>query len=353
MDSTYTSVNSLLARFDHLSRQMGFRATDTDQFAIWRTALRAELRKLIGLDRFGTGDPDPEVVERVQEDGYRRDTLLLQTETGVTMPVYVLIPDDTRTASPDGRLPVVVAPHGHGFGGIQSVAGLKEIEAVAARIEACNCDYGLQLVREGFIVFCPEARGFGRRRESMSQGEENFMHSSCAQLNNMGIPLGVTVTGMWTHDLIQLLDYIERRPDCDADRIGCAGLSGGGLQTLWLSALDDRIRCSVISGYFYGVRDSLLVLSGNCSCNYVPGLWEKVDMGDIGALIAPRPILVETGNRDSLNGERGVANVVEQLEITRSAYALFGKEREVHHDVFDGEHMWHGAQALPFLKSQV
>jgi dienelactone hydrolase len=353
MDKNYTSMNSFLSRFDHLSRQMGFKATDSEQFSVWRTALRAELRRLIGLDRLGMCDPKAEIVERVQKDGYRRDKLLLQTEDGVTMPVYVLIPDDTTAASSDGRLPVMVAPHGHGFGGMHSVAGLSEIDAVAARIQACNCDYGLQLVREGFIVFCPEARGFGQRRESLSQGDENFMHSSCAQLNSMATPLGITVTGMWTHDLARLLDYIEGRTDCDAGRIGCAGLSGGGLQTLWLAALDDRIRCSVISGYFYGVKDSLLVLSGNCSCNYVPGLWEKVDMGDIGALIAPRPILVETGSRDDLNGERGVTNVVEQLEITKRAYALFGREDDVQHDIFDGEHMWHGTKALPFLKSFV
>ena len=42
--------------------------------------------------------------------------------------------------------------------------------------------------------------------------------------------------------------------------------------------------------------------AGNCSCNYVPHLFEHVDMGDVGALIAPRPLLVETGTHDDLNG---------------------------------------------------
>ena len=350
MSKTYGSMDSFLKRFDNLSRQMGFRAKTIEEFRMWKTALRSELRRIIGLDRLDRSDPEPELVESVEKDGYRRDKVLIQTEDGIIMPVFVLIPNETKEASADGELPVMLAPHGHGFGGMYSVAGLAEIPEIAPRIVECNCDYGLQLVREGFIVFCPEARGFGQRRESGSQGPENMLSSSCAQLNKMAMPFGITVTGMWTHDLMCLLDYIENRDDCDARRIGCAGLSGGGLQTLWLSALDDRIQCAVISGYFYGVKDSLLVLSGNCSCNYVPGLWEKVDMGDIAALIAPRPILVETGDKDSLNGKREITNVIEQVDITRQAYALYGREEDVRHDIFDGKHMWNGIEAIPFLK---
>ena len=353
MEEKYVSMDSFLQRFDNVSGQMRFREKTVAEFIIWRTAVRSELCRLIGLDRLGTCEPNPQIVERVDKIGYRQDKLLLQTEDGIIMPIYVLIPDVAVAQSANGKSPVVVAPHGHGFGGMHAVSGIREVPEVAARIEECNCDYGLQLVKEGFIVFCPEARGFGQRRESLSQGKDKFLQSSCAQLNKMAMPLSITVTGMWVHDLMRLLDYIESREDCDSDRIGCAGLSGGGLQTLWLSALDDRIRCAVISGYFYGVRDSLLVQSGNCSCNYITGLWEKVDMGDIGALIAPRPILVETGNRDGLNGSRGIDNVIEQLHVTRQAYAVHGAEENVHHDIFDGEHMWHGVESIPFLKSRV
>ena len=73
-------------------------------------------------------------------------------------------------------------------------------------------------------------------------------------------------------------------------------------------------------------------------------------MGDIAALIAPRPLLIETGARDPLNGERGVVNVVEQLAITGQAYGLLGAQGRLAHDLFDGEHMWHGEQAIPWLE---
>lgn len=176
------------------------------------------------------------------------------------------------------------------------------------------------------------------------------MECTCKELNQMAIPLGLTVTGMWVWDLMRLLDYIETREDCDTARIGVGGLSGGGQQSLWLAALDDRIAAAAVSGYFYGYHDALLVLNENCSCNYVPHLWETVDMGDLGALIAPRPLIVETGDRDSLNGPRGAINAAEQFEVTRRAYRLLGAEACCRHRICPGEHRWYGGETYSFLE---
>ncbi len=158
---------------------------------------------------------------------------------------------------------------------------------------------------------------------------------------------------MWAWDLHRLIDYARSRRDCRADRIGCAGLSGGGLQTLWAAALDPRIRCAVISGYLYGYKQSLLDLHQNCSCNYVPHLYEYVDMGDIAALIAPRPLLVETGTKDPLNGAGGLKNVLSQMRPIRRAYRLLGAANLVRHDIFEGEHRWHGVEAIPWLQKHL
>ena len=72
-------------------------------------------------------------------------------------------------------------------------------------------------------------------------------------------------------------------------------------------------------------------------------------MGDIGALVAPRPLFVETGDADALNGERGVANVRDQLAITRQAYVLDGATDRLYHHVFAGAHRWCGEKAIPWL----
>jgi pimeloyl-ACP methyl ester carboxylesterase len=207
----------------------------------------------------------------------------------------------------------------------------------------------MRLALAGFTVLCPDARGFGERRER-GGAETGPLGGSCRVLNNMAIPLGLTVTGMWAWDLMRLVDYIGTREDCDAGRVAAAGLSGGGLQALWLGALDERVRCLVVSGYFYGYKESLLRLHENCSCNYVPGLWQLADMGDIGALAAPRPMLVESGSRDPLNGAGGLENVRGQLQIAARAYRALGAEGALAHSVFEGEHRWDGAGVVEWLR---
>jgi hypothetical protein len=146
-----------------------------------------------------------------------------------------------------------------------------------------------------------------------------------------------------------LATYALSRPETQGQKLGCIGLSGGGLQTLYLAALDDRVACAVISGYFHGVDDSLLHLAGHCDCNYVPHLWEAADMGDIGALIAPTPLLIESARQDPLNGPRGMDNVLEQYAVTEAAYRLAGAADRLRHDTFDGGHMWHGTLSLDWL----
>ncbi|MHB9022760.1 MAG: dienelactone hydrolase family protein [Armatimonadota bacterium] len=348
----YTALDHFTGRYTTVSRQLAFRATDAADYDTWKTQVRAELAQCIGLPTMQRCDGAAQVVERTPMAGYTREKVLLQTEPGVWMPLYVLIPGDLH---PGERRPAVIAPHGHDSMGKNSVAGRVDIPIVAVRVATYNYDYGVQLIKEGFMVFCPDARGFGERREVGRQGDEDgyLVTSSCDLLNHMGYPLGQTVTGMWTWDLMRLADYAESRPECAPGKLGCAGLSGGGLQTLWFAALDDRVGCAVVSGYFYGYLESLLIQNTNCSCNYVPHLWEKVDMGDIGALLAPRALLIETGDADPLNGKSGLANVTSQVEITRGAYALFGAEENLRHHIFPGPHKWCGEQAIPWMKKHL
>ena len=348
----YTAGNYFQKRYDSISRQLGFTARSKEEYTIWKHRLREALSRLIGLGTMSLCPLSPEETESAEEDGYTRTRVIIRTEPGIFMPVYVLKPD---AAGNSGKLPAVIAAHGHAGGGKMAAAGVRDIPEVAEAIKQYNYAYGAALVRQGFTVFCPDARGFGERREPGSQGNSgtDVLKSSCFALNAMALPLGQTVTGMWVWDLMRLIDYIKSRDDCDADRIGCAGLSGGGLQTLWLTALDDRIKAAVISGYFYGYKQSLLEMPGNCSCNYVPGLWEKADMGDIGALIAPRPLLIETGDRDELNGRDGVGNVTPQVEITKKAYQLFNAGNNLYHHVFSTGHRWSGEKSIPWLNTHL
>ena len=341
--SRYMTHPYLRRRWDAVGRKLAFSADDPEGLEAWRRETLAKLKDLTGFDTMLGAPLDPVVTEEQDFGDHVRQRVEIQTEPGVIMTLYVLIPGGA-----EGPHPAVIAAHGHGSGGKYAVAGCREMPEVAETIRIHNYDYGVQLVRAGFIAFCPDARGFGERQEQGAKGE--VLASSCRLINNMAYPLGQTITGMWAWDLRGLVDYIETRGDCAKGGIGCAGLSGGGLQTLWASAFEPRITCSVISGYLYGYRESLLDLHGNCSCNYVPHLYEYVDIGEVAALIAPRPLLIETGNRDPLNGASGLDNVYPQVETIRQAYRVLGAEDLVYHDVFEGEHRWNGLEAIPWMQ---
>jgi len=344
--SRFTTEQSLNQRFERVARNLACDTSSLAAFQAWRERAIIVLRSLVGYDTFRPVSLEPHITEEIEFPDFIRQRVELQVEPDVWMPLYVLIP---RQGTPP--YPAVIAPHGHGSGGKYSVAGCYDIPGIAEAIRTYNYDYGVQFVRAGFIAFCPDARGFGERQERWVRG--NILDSSCRYINAMAYPLGQTITGMWTWDLHRLVDYITSREDCIAGQIACAGLSGGGLQTLWATALDERIRSAVVSGYFYGYRESLLAMCENCWCNYVPHLYETVDMGDIACLIAPRPLYIETGDRDPLNGASGIANVTSQVQIASGAYNLLGAGHNLVHEVCAGEHRWYGTNSIPWLKKQV
>ncbi len=348
-----TSLQSLLGRFDRMGRRAAFFVENLEAFERWKGEARRLLGKLLGLDCMEPTIAAAQVTEAVRiEPGIVRKRILLPVEPGLLMPVYALIPDRLLA----GEIQCFVAAAGHGSGGKYSTAGCREIPSVRRRLEENHTDYGLQLARQGYAVFCPDSRGFGERQEREARESGDLFRCSCAELAHMAEPLGMTVAGMMVWDLMQLLDYIqsgewwkgERTSACppSTDRIGAVGFSGGGMQVLYLAAMDERVGMAVISGYMYGVRDSLLEMNRNCSCNYVPHLWEYFDMGDVGALLAPRPVVIQSGRRDPLNGARGIANVLEQVETMRRAYRLFGREDALVHQIHDGGHVWVEAEIL-------
>ena len=89
----------------------------------------------------------------------------------------------------------------------------------------------------------------------------------------------MTTSGLWI--------TLASRPDVDATRIGCAGLSGGGLRTVMLTGADERIRCSCCVGMMTTWRDYLLnkCYTHTWMC-YVPGLPRDLDYPEMLGLAA-------------------------------------------------------------------
>lgn len=344
----YTIREHMLEFYDENSRKYAFKAKNAQEFETWKKELRAVLADLSGIARMKACSLEPQLLESENLEGHRRDKMIIQTEKDVWMTFYVLVPDGIKQGE---KRVCVIAPHGHNACGKYTTAGRAEVAAIKKAIDRYNADYGLQLVKEGYVVLCPDARGTGERREMMHQGdeEEKFMSRSCNDLNNVAISLGLSLQGMFTWDLMRLVDYAEAQDVTDSNRIGCCGFSGGGSQSLWLTLMDDRIKFIIKSGSLSGYKNNLLS-SSKCGCGFIPRLWEYVDTCDLAALIAPRPMLIETGSRDSGNGKKGLKEVNEQFAVIREAYRVFDAEDRLSLHIFDNVHVYNGEKTSEFLK---
>lgn len=347
-----TSETALKRQFESRSASLRYGGSSGAEVKRWQKKARRRLASRLGLEHFRSAPARAKKLESVEIDGLTRELWRIQTERDVWMAFYLFVP---RSAS--GPLPLVLCPHGHGSAGKWATAGRIDIPAMRPIIEQYNYDYGVQIAKAGFITACMDARGFGERREPAVQGDRSdpayLASSSCHNLTLAGVPLGLTVQGMWTWDLMRLIDFLAGDQRVESNRIGCAGLSGGGLQTLNLAAVDERVQAAVVSGYFYGVRESLQVKNSNCMCNLVPGLWQDFDMGDIGALLAPRGLFIETGDEDPLNGASKVKNVTKQVNIARRVFKQLGRTEQLKHHVFSGQHCWDGTASIPWLQVQL
>ncbi len=348
----YTCLSLMQQKFDRCKREDRFLAESVEEFTVWKKRVRDLLTELTGQRNMIPCEALPvDEGEEKTKDGILRKKFRIQTEPGVYMPCYLLIPEDKKLNKTNKKPLTFLALPGHLGGGKESVAGKRDRPDIVKAIEQFHYDYGYQLALQGYTVFCPDCRGFGERREEALWGEEEekYLNGTCYNLSHMAEALGETVIGMLSWDISRLVDFIEQQGIYDMEQLGCIGFSGGGMQTLWSAAQDDRIKRCVISGYMYGYRDSLLELNGNCNCNYVPHLFEHLDMGDIGALIAPRQVVIQSCRKDHLNGRRGLTNVYEQVDTMKKAYRLFGREDFLFHDIQEGGHCWHEEALLPIL----
>lgn len=337
MNNYYTIKKYIKYLYDSSERKYGFKAKNIEEHENWKYNLKNKLISILGIDKMENADLNFKLSEMENCFCFVRKKAFIQTKPNVIMPFYILEPNNYNGAC-------VIAVHGHGSDGKNGISGVVK-EETKENIKRFDCEYAIELVKRGFTVFCPDLCGSGERREEKQQGVENILKSSCTDINNAAISVGITLSGIITHDLLRLVDFITKS-EYYKGKLAVCGFSGGGLSSLYIGALDERINAVAVSGYYHGFRDSILE-NNLCGCNFVPDLWKIIDVCDLGAMIAPKPLIIESAVDDKLNGKRGIEDVYEQVNITKKAYDLYGKELK--HNVFKGGHKWYGS-AYNFLE---
>lgn len=255
------------------------------------------------------------------------------------MPAYVLIPQGVSSTD---RLPAVITCHGHGYAS-REIVGLPPVNHNGGKSPTYQKNFAIELVKRGFLVIAPELFGFGDRR--LGKDYDQNTNNSCRPISTLLLQLGQTMSGYRIYETMRVVDYLQTRSDVDHERIGCMGISGGGLVAAFTSALDERISAVVVSGYINTFKDSILAMD-HCVDNYIPRLNLHAEMPDIVGLIAPRPLLVESGEDDSIFPLHAARAASDQI---RKVYQLLGEEEKFAHDVFAGRHEINGVESYEWL----
>jgi pimeloyl-ACP methyl ester carboxylesterase len=265
----------------------------------------------------------------------------LSAVSGLKFGAYLLIPSNAS-----GKLPGVIAVHGHGYGSRQ-ICGLSEEGTEDTGEPDIYRHFAVQLVKKGFLVIAPDVIGFGERRMRADLIDDPNAASSCYRMATQLLLLGKTLTGLRVAEMIGTLDYFAQRPELDPTKIGIAGFSGGSLISFVASALDERIRAAVLIGFPNTFQDSIMAVH-HCVCNYTPGILTLAELPELLGLIAPRPLFLESGDVDPIFPASGFHKAVRQLQ---RIYEQESAERLLGFDLFPGKHEISGRHSFDWLKS--
>ena len=138
---------------------------------------------------------------------------------------------------------------------------------------------------------------------------------------------------------IRGLDLLAERPEVDPDKLGVTGISGGGSQSWYIAAADPRIKAAapVCGASTLKAHMTTRTIDGHCDC-MMPVNTYQIDFQDIGALIAPRPLLIAQADRDGLNT---IESVRELHEDIKKIYDFYGVPENVGLVESPGGHSYH------------
>jgi dienelactone hydrolase len=326
----------------NMPRLLGYdEAGGKADFSTWQKKARRKLRDLLGFLPARVTEPRSWLLSEEEDEGFVREKWVLESPFGDHILFYRLVPEEME--KPDC---VLLALHGHGPFGADSVAGVQAGRpGEEDTTRQFNYDFGAQFARRGYLVYAPCHRGFAQRSDLGNPWDEATPGNSCVDINARAILLGSTDVGLRIQDTMHLIDWLRRRPDEKSVPLGCVGLSGGGHTTELLAAVDTRIDVACIQGYFAYWTEQIMDVT-HCNCNYIPGLLKYFEQDDVCALICPRPLLVTTATEDAVAPVKSFRKAYRSL---KGIYRDQGVESNLQQEIFSGGHEFTPTKAFPFF----
>ena len=309
-------------------------------FRKWEKQFRRELEKTLGIAKMSKemAGFKPSAIQLDSEDlGYAvRERWEIWTEPDVLLPVMILRPKNIN-----GKTGLMITPHGHSKN-TEMYAGIYWNESDRSLAEDGERNIAVQAAKEGFIAIAPTARAFGKTRLKAELDADAT--SSCHDYMLHDLLVGRTPVGDRVWDIMKIIDWALEALPVDPAKIVVSGHSGGGTATLYAGAVDTRIAICMPSGAFSSFEASIGTIK-HCECNYLPGIMNLGNMGDIAGLVAGRHLCIIHGKDDGIFPLEGAK---EEFKKTEAVFHAAGKG-SCALAVGDGGHRYYKDPAWKFI----
>lgn len=311
----YVTARMKEARAKRLAELQAMRTMNDVNARVER--IRSTLWKLIGGPCEKT-PLKPQIVGTIDRGEYGIEKVLFESRPEVFVTANLYIPKQHKPPYPGIIFPLGHADEGKAYYYYQYV---------------CQ-----NLARKGYAVLSFDPFGQGERKQYLDPVTGKGLSYPTEEHNRAGHPMllfGSQLEQYLVWDGIRAVDYLCSRPDVDPERIGCTGNSGGGTMTMYMAALEPRIKVAVesdgnsenMAGPSYsppgGVADA--------EQNIANSLPEGIDRGDLLLAFAPKPLLILYSRTDSgvTYGPNYVKGSKEIYREVETAYKLFGAADKV------------------------
>jgi dienelactone hydrolase len=322
----------------------------------WRAETREYLRSLM-LFAPEMSELEPELVDHVDYPEYAQQKWYFTSLPGERIPVILLLPRGSREPAP-----AIVALHDHSgmyYFGKKKLLDEENEPALLTDFQQTYYDgvgIASALARRGYVVAVIDSFYFGERRLTVpppADMQEEFLLAAegseqwISLLNRISARMedvvakslywaGMTWPGILAWDDMRTVDFLLTRPEVDGERLGCVGLSMGGMRAALLGALDPRVNAVCVAGWMSTLGEMLEEhVALHSWVNFIPGLTQVLDWPDVAALHAPDPLLVVQGSQDPFFPLDGFQKAAERL---RTIYAKAGAPGKLDIGLFDSGH---------------
>lgn len=300
-----------------------FRRTEWTDLDKWRIMATEKLKERLGIPGLGPV-PAVKIHKQYEYDGLHIEELSWQLPYGRATEAILLKPIDAK-----GPLPGILAFHDHGgnkYFGKRKITKTsdQQHELMVSHQEHYyeGMAWANEIAKRGYVVMVNDAFPFASRRvmlkdvpERQRQGLDDADPENPSQIEAYNkwaanhehimakslFSAGTTWPGVFLAEDQVALGILCAREDVDAERIGCGGLSGGGMRTVFMGGLDPRIKCAVCVGFMTTWDDFILHKSFTHTwMTYVPISPKELDFPEILGLRAPLPTMVLNDIDDSL-----------------------------------------------------